>query len=161
MPSSQAGWGLRGALRRHWPTRGSRPFGEWAGRLRGNASCPLRLFLSIDPGWTEGQQASNRCTGADIAAEVEGWGRDPAEAETERGLGEAARGGGLLGPQGRGVGARLSTLGQWVQGNMAFVRCAERVAWIMLLGALALTPPLYLTSPPRSGGAAPPLPPSC
>lgn len=44
-----------------------------------------------------------------------------------------------------------------------FWRCAKWAAWIMLpsvRGAVML-PRVYLTSSLRSGGAAPPLPPSC
>lgn len=32
---------------------------------------PLKLFLIIDPGWTEGQQARDRCIRVDIASERE------------------------------------------------------------------------------------------
>ena len=68
----------------------------------GNAFFPLGLFLTIDPGWTEGQWAGDQCISTDIDAEMESWARTWGDAETERGLGGAAKsGGGLLGPRGR------------------------------------------------------------
>lgn len=57
----------------------------------GNVFFPLGLFLTIDPGWTEGQWAGDQCISTDIDAEMESWARTWGDAETERGLGEQQR----------------------------------------------------------------------
>lgn len=56
---------------------------------KGKVLCPLGLFLTIDPGWTEGQQARNRCISADIAAEMESWDQDPGRCGDRKGVGES------------------------------------------------------------------------
>lgn len=66
----------------------------------GNAFFPLGLFLTIDPGWTEGQWAGDQCISTDIDGEL---GQDLGRCRDRKGAGGAAKsGGGLLGPRGRG-----------------------------------------------------------
>lgn len=82
---------------------------DW--ETEGKALCPLSLFLTIDPGWTEGQWARDQCIRADIAAEMESWGQDWEDAGNRRGL---------LGAQGRVREPRKSSLGLQVPCNMTF-----------------------------------------
>lgn len=80
------------------------------GSGEGKILCPLRLFLTIDPGWTEGQWARDRCIRVDIAAETESWGQDWEDAETEMGE-EMQKVGWSFGSPGKRDEPEKSTLG--------------------------------------------------